>query len=228
MKKVILIAGGSDGLGKSIARSLSKENSIIILSQSEQKLKKVAGEIGCDFVVADVSDYESVTNAVSLVVKRYKKIDCLINCAGLWIEGELDNNDAEQIRKVIEVNTLGTIFVTKAVIPQMKKHKRGLIIYISSLSGRFSTKEGRSVYAASKFALTGFERSIQLELAKYGIVVTGILPGGMKTDFFEKAGVSKNITDFIDTKEVVELVEFLLSRKRTTVLSEIGIKNINS
>ena len=227
MKKVILIAGGSDGLGKSVAESLVKENIVVILSPSEEKLKKVAKEVGCEYVVADVTDYESLTLAIAKVIKQHERIDCLVNCAGLWIQGELDVNDPKLIKKVVEVNTLGTILMTKAVIPQMKKQKSGLIININSQSGIYP-KEERSVYVASKFAVTGFERSLQPELAKYGIVVTGILPGGMKTNFFEKANNAKDKTNFIDTKEVAEVVEFLLKRKSTTVITEIGIKDINN
>lgn len=227
MNKVVLITGGSDGLGRSIAKDIVKNFTVVILSPSEDKLKKVSEEIGCEYVLGDVSNYESVVDAVSKIVKRYGRIDCLVNGAGLWIQDELDMNDPSLIRKVIEVNTLGTILMAKAVIPQMKKQKQGLIININSQSGLYP-KEERSVYVASKFAITGFERSLQPELSKYGIAVTGVLPGGMKTDFFEKAGNTKDKSTFIDTKEVVEVIEFLLTRKQTTVITEVGIKNINN
>lgn len=227
MGKIILITGGSDGLGRSIAENLVKNFTVVILSPSEDKLKKVSKEIGCEYAVGDVSNYESIVEATTKIVKKYGKIDCLVNCAGLWIQDELELNDPVLIRKVIEVNTLGTILTTKAVVPQMKIQKQGLIININSQSGIYP-KEERSVYTASKFAITGFERSIQPELAKYGIAVTGILPGGMRTNFFEKAGNIKDKATFIDTGEVAEVIEFLLTRKQSTVLTEIGIKNINN
>ena len=227
MNKVILISGGSDGLGKTIAEGLSRKHKVVILSPSEQKLKKVAKEIGCDYVVADVSDYRSLVKAVSEVVNRYKRIYCLVNNAGLWIEGELDNNDPEEIRKVIEVNNLGVVFFSKAVVPQMKKQKQGLIININSQGG-FYAKPERSVYSAAKWGITGFTKSLQGELAKYGIAVTGIYPGKMKTQMFEKMGIKKDMVDGLDTKEVARLVEFLLETNSKVVFPEVGIKNIDN
>jgi len=227
MNKVILISGGSDGLGKTIAQYLSKDNKVVILSPSEKKLKETAKEIGCDYVVADVSDYGSLVKAVSEILEKRKRIDCLVNNAGLWIEGELDNNDPEQIKRVIEVNNLGVLLFSKAVVPQMKKQKQGLIININSQGG-FYAKPERSVYSAAKWGITGFTKSLQGELAKYGIAVTGIFPGKMKTQMFEKMGIEKDMQDGLDTKEVARLVEFLLETNNQVVFPEVGIKNINN
>src|SRR4051812_44921183 len=112
--KTILISGGSDGLGKALATQFSKKYEVIILSHNKEKTSKAAKEIGCDFVVADVSDYKSVEKAVATVLKKYKTIDCLINNAGVWIEGPLEKNDPKEIARVINVNTTGTIFLAKA------------------------------------------------------------------------------------------------------------------
>lgn len=225
MDKVVLISGGSDGLGKTIASYLSKRNKIVILSPTKAKLEQAAKEVGCDYVVADVSDYESLVKAVSEVTEKYKRIDCLVNCAGLWIEGELDANDLEKIKKVIDVNNLGTVYFSKAVIPQMKKQKSGLIININSQGGLYAKAE-RSVYSAAKWGITGFTKSLQGELAKYGISVTGIYPGKMKTKMFEKTGIKKDMTDGLDTKEVARLIEFLLESSQQVNFPEIGIKNL--
>ena len=180
MKKVIIISGGSDGLGKEIAKTLSGEHQVIILSPTRTKLESVAQETGCDFEICDVADFKSVTNAINNIIQKYKTIDCLINNASLWIEGELDLNDPENIKKVIEVNTLGVIYLTKSVIPFMKLKSKGLIININSQGGLYGKKE-RSVYTTTKWAITGLTKCLQPELAKYGIAVTGIYPGKMKT-----------------------------------------------
>lgn len=228
MKKVVFISGGSDGLGKEIARTLSPTCSVVIFSPTKEKLEKVAKELGCDFLVGDVSVYEDNTRGINEVVKKYGRVDCLVNNAGLWIEGELDANDPAQIEKVIKVNSLGVILLTKAVIPQMKKQKSGLIININSQSGFYANKPGRSVYNATKWGITGFTKSLQPELAKYGIRVTGIYPGKMKTKLFEKAGIQKEMSDALEPKVVAEFIEFLLATKETTVFPEVGIKLINS
>lgn len=226
-KKVVLITGGSDGLGKIIAQRLAGNHRVVILSPTQNKLQEVAKKLGCEYVVADVSDFSALEKAVEKVINNHSRIDCLVNCAGLWIQGELEHNDHQKIDAVLRVNTIGTIFATKAVTTQMKKQRAGLIVNINSLSGVL-TKEERAVYVASKFAVTGFTRSIQSELSKYGICVTGILPGGLKTTMFDKAGNPKDQTDFLDPDEVAKVVEFLLTINAPTVLPEIWIKNLNN
>ncbi|QQS38814.1 SDR family oxidoreductase [Candidatus Woesebacteria bacterium] len=222
MKKVVLITGGSDGLGRTIAKCVSSDYQVVILSPTEQKLKKVAKEIGVDYVLADVSNYASVENAIKLIIKKYKQIDCLVNNAGLWIQGELDDNDITHIENVMKVNALGVIYITKAIIPLMKKRKSGLIININSQGGLYAKAE-RSVYSAAKWGITGFTKSLQPELAKYGIAVTGIYPGKLDTKMFEKIGIDKDMTDALDTKEVARVIKFLLESPQGVVFPEIGI-----
>jgi len=226
MKKVVLISGGSDGLGKTIAKELSKDYQVVILSPTENKLKKTAGEIRVDYVVADVSDYKNLEKAIKQITSKYERIDCLINCAGLWIQGELDDNNAEDIKRVLEVNNLGVVFLSKAVIPQMKKQKQGQIININSQAGLYAKTE-RSVYNAAKWGVTGFTKSLQEELAKYGISVTGIYPGKMNTKMFEKMGIVKDMGDALDPIEVARVVKFLLETNKSVNFPEIGIKNLS-
>ncbi|MDO8583063.1 MAG: SDR family oxidoreductase [bacterium] len=225
MDKVVVISGGSDGLGKSIAQQLSKTCNVVILSPSKNKLENVSKEIGCSFEICDVSDYKSVNNAVENILKKYKRIDCLINNSGIWIEGQLEENDPEKIRKAIDVNTTGVLFLTKAVIPQMKKQSSGRIINIVSQAGLYAKAE-RSVYSASKWALTGFTKSMELELKSHGIGVIGVYPGKMKTEMFAKVGIKKDMSDGLDTKDVARTIEFILSFGNEVTFPEIGIKNL--
>jgi len=227
MDKVIVISGGSDGFGKEIAKRLTSNNKVIILSPNKEKLESAAKEIGCDFEVCDVTNCTSVESAIESVNKKYSKIDCLINNAGVWIEGAIDSNEFENIKKVIDVNVLGVIYMTKAVVSHMKENKKGLIINIISQAG-INAKTERSVYTSSKFAITGFTKSLQLELAKFGISVTGIYPGKMNTKLFEKSGNPKDMNDSLDPKEAAKIVDFLLSLDSSTVVPEIGIKSLES
>lgn len=224
MNKVIVISGGSDGLGYAIAKRLSSDNKVIILSPHEDKLKKVSKELKCEYLFCDVSQYDQDEKVVNEIIKKHRIIDVLINNAGLWIEDELDFNDPGRIRQVIEVNALGTIFLTKATIPSMKKQKNGLIINVISQAGLYGKAE-RSVYNASKFAITGFTKSIEPELNKYGIRVTGLYPGKMKTKMFEKMSIEKSMEDALDPMEVAKTIEFILSLDRTTIFPEIGLKH---
>lgn len=225
MDKVIVISGGSDGLGKSIAEQLSKKYKVVIISPTKDKLEKVSQEIGCDFKVCDVSNYNSVQDTVESILKKHGRIDCLINSAGVWIEGSLETNDSEKIKKAIDVNTIGTIFLTKAVIPQMKKQSSGRIINIISQAGLYAKAE-RSVYNASKWAITSFTKSMEAELKNYGIGVIGIYPGKMKTEMFSKMGIKKDMSDGLDTEDVAKTIEFILSFGDEITFPEIGIKNL--
>ncbi|MBO5005073.1 MAG: SDR family oxidoreductase [Clostridia bacterium] len=227
MKKTILITGGSDGLGKTLAEYLSKENNVIIIATNEEKLKKVATNNNCTYKICDVSDYKLVENTINEIIEQHNKIDVLINNAGLWIQEELDINDSDRIKSVIEVNLLGTINVSKAVIPNMKQNKDGIIININSQAG-INHKAERTVYNASKWGVTGFTKSLQDELAKYGIRVTDVLPGMLKTDMFNKLNITKNMENGLETKEVARLIQFIIDTPSNVMIPEVGIKNINN
>ena len=225
--KTIVITGGSDGLGKTLTETVAKENNVIILATNEEKMNLVAKENNCFYKVCDVSNYEIVEKTINQIIEEYNKIDVLINNAGLWIQEELDTNDSDRIKSVIEVNLLGTINVSKAVIPSIKANKDGLIININSQAG-INHKAERVVYNASKWGVTGFSKSLQDEVAKYGIRVTDVMPGMMKTEMFSKMNKDKNMENGIDTKEVARLINFIIDTPSDVMIPEVGIKNINN
>lgn len=168
-----------------------------------------------------------VENTIHKIIRQYRKIDVLINNAGLWIQEELNDNDSDRIQSVIEVNLLGTIYTSKAVIPYMKQRNNGLIININSQAG-INHKAERIVYNASKWGVTGFSKSLQDEIAKYGIRVTDVLPGMMKTDMFQKMDIQKNMANGLDTREVARLIKFIIDTPSNVMIPEVGIKNINN
>lgn len=225
--KTIVITGGSDGLGKTLTETFAKENNVIILATNEEKMNLVAKENNCSYKVCDVINYEKVEKAISEIIEEYNKIDVLINNAGLWIQEELDTNDSDRIKSVIEVNLLGTINVSKAVLPSMKANKDGLIININSQAG-INHKAERVVYNASKWGVTGFSKSLQDEVAKYGIRVTDVMPGMMKTEMFSRMNIEKNMANGLDTKEVARLIQFIIDTPSDVMIPEVGIKNINN
>lgn len=225
--KNIVITGGSDGLGKTLATYLSKDNNIIILATNEDKLKEVASQNNCNYKICDVRNYSIVESTINNIVNEFGKIDVLINNAGLWIQEELDFNDSERIHSVVDVNLLGVINCSKAVIPFMKQNKDGLIININSQAG-INHKAERVVYNATKWGVTGFCKSLQDEVAKYGIRVTNVMPGMMKTDMFSKLNIEKNMANGVDTKEVARLIKFIIDTPADVMIPEVGIKNINN
>lgn len=227
MGKVIVITGGSDGLGRTLTESLSQENDVIILATNEQKLIEVANSNNCNYEVCDVSNYKLVEKSIKKIIDNFGRIDVLINNAGLWIQEELELNDSDRINSVVDVNLLGVINCSKAVIPIMKNNKEGLIININSQAG-INHKAERVVYNATKWGVTGFSKSLQDEVAKYGIRVTNVMPGMMKTNMFKKMNIQKNMDNGLDTKEVARLIKFIIDTPSDVMIPEVGIKNINN
>lgn len=217
--KTILISGGSEGLGKAIAKKLAQDNDVIILARDEAKLKLVADEIGCRYVVGDVRDF----TAMQKVCDELGAIDCLINNAGVWLQGPLDETGADRIQETIDTNVNGTISLTKAVMPRMKQQKRGLIINVISQGG-LNAREGWPVYTASKWAITGFTKAMQQELEPFGIGVTGLYPATLNTEMFAKSGVPKDVSHALNPDDVAKTVEFIVSMDGKLQLPEMGIK----
>lgn len=226
MKKVIVITGGSEGLGKAIAKQLALNHQVIICALNEDKLKATASELGCDYFVCDVTKNEQIESMVKQVLAKHKRIDVLVNNAGLWIQGSLESNQPKEIQKLFEVNALGTILFSRAVIPAMKSQKAGWILNVISQAG-FYGKAERSVYNASKWAITGFTKSLEMELAKFGIKVVGLYPGMMKTHIFKKVGIEKDTSNGLEVGEVAKIVEFIIFFDSPLTFPEIGFKNIN-
>lgn len=193
MKKV-LITGGAQGLGKEIAKQLKEDYEVMVLDITESNLEGVKGYI-CD--ITDVSQVEKVISEIG-------KIDILINNAGVYVSGELTDTSYNDIAKVMLVNAVGTMNITKEVLSQMKERKSGKVVFIGSIRG-IEGKEERSVYCASKWAITGFLKSLRKEVEKYDIEVIGLYPGLMKTNLFENAGIERDMNEAMDPKEVAEI-----------------------
>ena len=226
MEKIIVITGGSDGLGKAIAKVLS-DNKIIIVSHNEDKVSEAAKELNCDYRVCDVTDYTEVDEAINSIVNEYGRIDVLINNAGVWLAGDLVETDYERISNCIDVNTKGPIYMTKAVLKDMYKRNKGLIINVCSQAS-FDNDDFSTVYNASKWAMRGFNRSIQNSLGKRGIKLTGFYPGFMQTDLFKKAGNDYDTSTGLEIEKAAKTVEFIVNSDDEVLIPEIGIKDIKN
>lgn len=226
MKKIIVITGGSDGLGKSIAKELN-DNNVIILSRDYDKLEKTAEELDCDFMTCDVTDPGSIEKVINNIIDKYGKIDVLINNAGVWLAGDLTECSYDKISNCIDVNTKGPIYMTKAVLPGMYERKEGLIINVCSQAS-FDCDDFSPVYNASKWAMRGFNRSIQKDASKKGIKITGFYPGFMQTKLFAKAGNDYDTSTGLETEKVAKAVRFIVDCEDDVIIPEFGIKDIKN
>ena len=219
---VVCITGGATGLGKEIARKLLPDHTVIIYSLDNDELKATGKELGCDVIGGDVMDHAGIEKALKDVVKKHGSVDVFVNNAGLWIEGSLEENDPEYIHKVMEVNAIGPILCSRAVLPIMKKQKSGLIFNVISKNG-LETGTNRSVYNASKWAMTGFTRCLQDDTKGTNIRVTGFYPGRIDTPLYESAGAQSKPEQSMTAKDVATVVVDIINRPDNLIIREVGI-----
>ncbi len=227
MKKVIVITGGNSGIGKAASQILAKDNDLIILGKDLSKVKKVSKELRCEGYLCDVTNPKSVQSVFQKIIKKYKKVDCLINCAGVWIKGPIEENKPEDIKNTVLVNTFGTMLMANVFVPQFKKQNFGRIINIVSQAG-LNAKAERSVYNASKWAITGFTKCLQLELSGFNIGVTGFYPGFIETGLFGKS--KDNRTDFstaMNVGQVANAIVHLVSVEDDLLVNSYEMQLLN-
>ena len=221
--KHVLITGGSDGLGKITAQKLIAAGyKVTILSRDANKTKEAAEGLGCEYVTADVTDAAQVTAAITQV----GDVDVLINNAGVWIQDAVEENSSAAVEHALQVNVLGAIYTTQAVVPGMKARKSGRIINVNSQSGFYGRQE-RSIYTASKWALTGFTKSLQMELKPFRIAVDGFYPGTMNTQFFAKANSHKDRSTSLDPALAADALVFVCGLPDGVSVPEFGLVSLD-
>ncbi len=177
MYKVVLITGASSGIGKITAQYLAQKGFKVYGTSRNPK----QSNLGFEMVALDLNNAESIQNAVQFILKKEKRIDILINNAGTGITGPIEETPTEEIHKAFETNFFGVIEVMKAVLPQMRKQKSGLIINVTSIAG-YMGLPFRGIYSATKSALERVTETIRMEVKKFGIEVTNIAPGDFATN----------------------------------------------
>lgn len=185
--KVIVITGASRGLGKAMAEAFAAAGAKLALSaRSKGELEKVAGELGTLPVVADVTAEGQVKNLAEAAIEKYGRIDIWINNAGIWFPRRpIEETDWQgEVRQMLEVNLFGLVYGSIAAESQMKKQQHGVILNILS-SSALDGRVGSSGYVSSKFAASGFTKTLRKETADFNIKVIGVYPGGIKTSLFE-------------------------------------------
>jgi short-subunit dehydrogenase len=180
-EKVVVITGGSSGIGKALAREFGTHGSkILITGRNKENLDKVVDELrksGIEItgLQADVSCEEDNKRMAEEAIKQYGQIDVLVNNAGISMRALFEDVDMEVLKKVMDINFYGVLYATKFCLPHIIKSK-GTIVGISSVAG-YRGLPGRAGYSASKFALNGFLEVLRTELYKKGVNVLTASPG---------------------------------------------------
>ncbi|MGW9686503.1 SDR family oxidoreductase [Flagellimonas sp. 2504JD1-5] len=178
-KKVVLITGGSSGLGKAIGTHLSSKGFKVY--GTARKPENYPDFDAFDLVQLDVKQPESVQNAVAHVISKEGRLDVLINNAGVGITGPVEETPHEEILNVFDINFNGPVHMMKAVLPQMRKQGGGLIINVTSIAG-FMGLPFRGYYSASKGALGLITEALRMETKSFGIEITNLAPGDFATN----------------------------------------------
>ena len=234
-RRVAMVTGATRGIGKEIALELA-ENGLDIainyrsMQEGMEDLKKEIEAYGvrCEFVGADVANFEQCENMVKETVEKFGKIDILVNNAGITKDGLIMRMKKEDFEAVIDINLIGTFNVTRNVIPYMIKQKSGRIINVSSVVG-VAGNAGQTNYSASKAGIIGFTKSLAKEVASRNILVNAIAPGFIDTDMTKV--LSDNVKEGINAqiplrrmgnpKEVAKVVKFLASEDSSYITGQV-------
>jgi short-subunit dehydrogenase len=186
---VAVVTGASSGFGELTAKLLAEEGaSVVVAARRVDRLEAVAtavqGRGGRALAVkCDVTERSDLASLREAVEREFGRCDVLVNNAGIPGGGRFEELSPEQIERVIRVNVLGVMLCTKAFLPMMLERRRGHIVNVASLAGRFAAP-GASVYAASKHAVVAFSESLYYELSPLGILVTSVNPRFAATEGF--------------------------------------------
>ncbi|MGB1269977.1 MAG: SDR family oxidoreductase [Flavobacteriaceae bacterium] len=179
MAKVVLITGGSSGIGKSVAHFLTKKGFIVY--GTSRNPQKITEQLPFKLIALDVSNVTTITSAVQTIIQNEGRLDVVINNAGVGITGPLEETPDVEIKNAFQTNVFGPLDVIKAVLPQMRKQGGGLIINVTSIAGYMGLPY-RGVYSATKGTLELLTEALRMEIKDFNIQMTNIAPGDFATN----------------------------------------------
>ncbi|ASS75120.1 hypothetical protein CIG75_09105 [Tumebacillus algifaecis] len=218
--QIVLITGASSGIGRDAALLFAKHGALPVLTaRSIDKLEALSAEIKqlynieAPFYALDVTDGEQVERVVAEVLRRFTRIDLLLNSSGYGLFIPTDEIAMEEVEGMMNVNYFGLVRVTKAVLPSMQKRNSGHIINLASIASFMAGKK-HGAYAATKHAVMGFSDALRYELHGTGVTLSTINPGPVETPFFDRA----------DRKSVPKLVRFLTSEEVAATVLKAAVQ----
>ncbi len=225
MKKTVCITGSTSGIGRATAELLAQKGCRLILcGRRAERLKELEEDLGSQTevhtLVFDVREAEAVTRSLSGIPERFRPIDILINNAGnAHGLDTIDKGSLEDWDAMIDGNVKGLLYVTRALIEDLKQSPSGQIINIGSIAGKEVYPRG-NVYCASKFAVDALTQGMRIDLNEAGIRVGAINPGMVQTEFSEvrfkgnkeRAGQAYESYQPLMAEDIAEIIEFAISR----------------
>lgn len=202
--KIVVVTGGSAGLGEQICYEAAKRGAIVVvcarrinlIGKVKEACETLSGKPAFSFQL-DIADPENVEHTFQRIIEEVGTIDVLVNNAGFGLFENFMDTDLTLAKNMFDVNVLGMMVFTQKAAILMAEKGAGQIINIASMAGKMATAKS-TIYSATKFAVIGFSNALRLELKPFGISVTTVNPGPIKTDFFEKADPSGDYLASVD------------------------------
>lgn len=230
--QVAIITGAGQGLGEALAYRVAGLGGRVALVDVSDKIFKVKSKIGeqgriAEAFLCDIRDTEAIQVTVADIKGCFGAIDILINNAGVWTDNLLEETRPHLRKLAFDVNALGTIEFTKAVVPFFLEQDRGHVLNVISTAGLGDTTAGNNtrahVYGATKWALTGYTKALKESLSGTGVRITGFFPGGVDTNLYENAGVANahNQPWMMRVEDVADIVAFILTRPEDVLIEKL-------
>lgn len=213
--KNVIITGAANGVGKAVA-SLLKDENLILIDIDEKNLPETAKETNSEYYLCDLTNVDKINEVIRNICEKHNKIDCLINCAGMWISG-----DMSKLQEPIMV---------KSIFPIMKKQGYGQIININSQSGVMCEPQF-PIYNATKHSTYAFRKALQDDLARNNIKITDVCPDLIKTDFYVRANneLPKEIMNTgLTPEDVAKTVKYVFDLPHEITIPSIEVRHIKN
>ena len=227
--KLLVITGGSKGIGRSIILKFAKMNFDIItcsrnlddLSKLKEDVNKESKSVSVNFIQSDLSKENECQNFIDYVKSFKRNLDLLVNNVGIFSPGKIYNEDEGILKRMINTNLYSNYHISRGLIPSMLSRKKGHIFNICSIASKIAYSNGGS-YCVSKFALYGMSLCLREELKDKGIKVTSVLPGATLTSSWDGSEFDKN--RFVQPNDIAESIFSIYNMSSGSTVEEIIIR----